>query len=80
MHDTDRKQVEAIEKLSGEYRIRFRYELWSHASQDFCSSRAVVKRFKSIVINGAGNVLNSGAAEPEGVSASDAVTNPRNVR
>jgi hypothetical protein len=79
MDDTLRKEVDPGEESSREYRLRFRYELWSQASQDF-RSPAVCKRFPSIVVDATASGLNSGTGEPDSGSGSDGAAERRNLR
>jgi hypothetical protein len=52
-----------VSKQSAEYRLRFRYQLWSQAAQDFRSRAAAPQRFASTRGNGAAVDLNSRTAE-----------------
>jgi len=66
------KQLVPSSESSGDYRLRFRYELWSQAAQEFRSP--VSRRFKSIAVNAAANAPNSSTGELDGGSGSDGVT------
>jgi hypothetical protein len=52
-----------VSEQSGEYRLRFRYQLWSQAAQDFRSRPAATQRFVSTGRNSAALDLNPRGAE-----------------
>ena len=52
-----------MSEQSGEYRLRFRYQLWSQAAQDFRSRPAAQQRFVSTGRNSAAADLNLHNAE-----------------
>ena len=66
-----------MSEQSGEYRLRFRYQLWSQAAQDFRSRPAAPQRFVSTGRNSAAvdpNPLSAerrDALDPETMPASD---------
>jgi hypothetical protein len=66
-----------MSESSGEYRLRFRYRLWSQAAQDFRSRPPAPQRFASTGSNGPAIGLHPStperqdAAESGSVSASD---------
>jgi hypothetical protein len=73
------QEVESGEEPSGKYRLRFRYELWSQASQGF-RSPAVFKRFPAMLVDRTASALNSSTAEPNIGSGSDGLADRRNFR
>ena len=79
MDDTTPKEPDPSEASSSEYRLRFRYELWSQASLGF-RSPAALKRFASIVVNGTASTLDGRTAELENASESYRGTDRRGVR
>jgi hypothetical protein len=52
-----------VSEQSGEYRLRFRFQLWSQAAQDFRSRPAAPRRFVSTGRNSAAAELNPRSAE-----------------
>jgi hypothetical protein len=79
MDETVGQEVESGEEPSGKYRLRFRYELWSQASQDF-RSPAVFKRFTATVVDRTASGSNSSTAEPNSGSGSNGLADRSNVR
>lgn len=61
-----------MSESSGEYRLRFRYQLWSQAAQDFRSRPAASQRFASTSSNRAAIDLNP--RTPERHDAADSGT------
>jgi len=70
---TESLPLTEMPEQSGEYRLRFRYQLWSQAAQDFRSSAPARQRFASTSSTRAVHELNPRSAEPQDVSASDTV-------
>jgi hypothetical protein len=59
-----------MSEQTGEYRLQFRYQLWSQAAQDFRSRPPVAQRFSSTSSHRTAIDLNPSPAE--GYEASDA--------
>ena len=64
------EQLAETSERSGEYRLQFRYQLWSQAAQGFRSRPPVPQRFSSTSSHRAAIDLNPSPAE--GYEASDA--------
>jgi hypothetical protein len=60
---TDTEPLPEMSEQSGEYRLRFRYQLWSQVAQDFRSRAPAPRRFVSTSSNGAAVDLHPGIAE-----------------
>ncbi|HEX2788886.1 MAG TPA: hypothetical protein VHN17_00505 [Steroidobacteraceae bacterium] len=71
---TEPEPLPEMPEQSGEYRLRFRYELWSQASEDFRSRPAASHRFASVGTNGAANDRHQRAAEPDTAPDPDTVS------
>ncbi len=68
-----------VSEQSGEYRLRFRYQLWSQAAQDFRSRPAAPQRFISTGGNSAAADPNPRDAERRHASDSETMPAPDEV-
>jgi hypothetical protein len=57
---SEAEQLAEMSEQSGEYQLRFRYQLWSQAAQDFRVRAPAPRRFASSSSNGAAADLNRG--------------------
>jgi len=80
MPDAEPKPMQDTSETSGEYRARFRYELWSHAARDFRSLATLSKRIQSNGVHGAANGSASDTHQPQSASAAEVVSDPRGIR
>jgi hypothetical protein len=70
---TESMPLSEMPEQSGEYRLRFRFQLWSQAAQDFRARARAPQRFASTSSTRAVHQLNPRSAERQDVSASDTV-------
>lgn len=77
---TEPEALPETAEQSGEYRERFRYQLWSQAAQDFRSRPPAPQRFASASSNRTTIGLNALAAEPRDASDSDSPSSADGAR
>jgi hypothetical protein len=65
------EQLAETSERSGEYRLQFRYQLWSQAAQDFRLRAPAPRRFALSSSNGAACDLNPGMVEQRDASDAD---------
>jgi hypothetical protein len=70
---TESMPLTEMPEQSGEYQLRFRYQLWSQAAQDFRLRAPAPQRFASTSGTRAVRELSPRSAEPQDVSASGTV-------